>query len=73
LKKLRVASMHFKPYSSDPNAPPMSDQIAEDLVRVSNDIHTQEANLQQKHTEASNMREQFDSDIARFKELKGIH
>ena len=34
LKKLRAASMHFKPYSADPNAPPMSDQIAEDLVRV---------------------------------------
>jgi hypothetical protein len=73
LKKLRAASMHFKPYSSDPNAPPMSDQIAEDLVRVGNDIHTQEANLQQKRTEATKMREQFDSDIARFKELKGIH
>jgi len=73
LKKLRAASMHFKPYSSDPNAPPMSDQLAEDLVRVSSDIHTQEANLQQKSTEASNMRGQFDSDIARFKELKGIH
>ncbi len=73
LKKLRAASMHFKPYNSDPSAPPMSDQIAEDLVRVSNDIHTQEANLQQKRTEAGNMREQFDSDISRFKELKGSH
>jgi hypothetical protein len=73
LKKLRAASMNFKPYSSNPNAPPMSDQIAEDLVRVSNDIHTQEANLQQKRAEATKMREQFDSDIARFKELKGIH
>jgi hypothetical protein len=73
LKKLRVASMHFKPYSSDPNAPPMSDQIAEDLVRVGNDIHTQETNLQEKRTEEANMRAQFDSDIARFKELKGIH
>ena len=73
LKKLRAASMNFKPYSPNPNAPPMSDQIAEDLVRVSNDIRTQEANLLQKRTEAANMREQFDSDISRFKELKGIH
>ena len=73
LKKLRATSMHFKPYSSDANAPPMSDQLAEDLVRVGNDIRTQEANLQQKRTEATKMREQFDSDIARFKELKGIH
>ncbi len=73
LKKLRASSMNFRPYNSDPKAPPMSDQIAEDLVRVSTDIRTQEANLQQKRTEESNMREQFDSDIARFKELKGIH
>ncbi len=73
LKKLRATSMNFKPYSSDPKAPPMSDQVAEDLVHVTNDIRTQEANLQQKRTEESNMREQFDSDIARFKELKGIH
>ena len=73
MKKLREASMDFKPYSCDPKAPPMPDQIAEDLVHVSNDIHTQEQNLQQKRTEEANMREQFDSDIARFKELKGIH
>jgi hypothetical protein len=51
----------------------MSDQLAEDLVRVGNDIRTQEANLQQKRTEAAKVREQFDSDITRFKELKGIH
>ena len=73
LKKLRAASMNFKPYSADPKAPPMSDQIADDLVRVSNDIRTQQANLQEKRTEEANMRQQFDSDIARFKELKGIH
>jgi len=73
LKKLRATSMHFKPYSSDATARPMSDQLAEDLVRVGNDIRTQEANLQQKRTEVAKVREQFDSDITRFKELKGIH
>jgi cell division septum initiation protein DivIVA len=73
LKKLRGASMHFKPYSDDPKAPPMSDQVAEDLVRVDNDMHTQEANLREKRSEEATMRKQFESDIARFKELKGIH
>jgi hypothetical protein len=73
LKKLRTTSMRFKPYSSDPKAPPMSDQVAEDLVRVDNDLRTQEDNLREKHSEDANMRQQFDSDIARFKELKGIH
>jgi hypothetical protein len=73
LKKLRVSSMHFKPYNSDPNAPVMPDQMAEDLVRVRNDMHTQEENLREKRSEETGMSKQFDSDIARFKELKGIH
>ena len=70
---LRVASSRFKPYSMDPNAPPMTDQLAEDLVRVGSDIITQEANLREKHSEEATMSRQFESDIARFKELKGIH
>jgi hypothetical protein len=73
LKKLRVSSMHFKPYNSDPNAPAMPDQVAEDLVRVGNDMRTQEENLREKRNEESAISKQFDSDIARFKELKGIH
>jgi hypothetical protein len=73
MKRLRTASMHFKPYSTDARAPAMSDQVAEDLVRVSNDIRTQEENLREKRSEEANMSRQFESDIARFKELKGIH
>jgi|HubBroStandDraft_1064217.scaffolds.fasta_scaffold02049_6 hypothetical protein len=73
LTKLRAGSMHFKPYNSDPAAPPMPDQVAEDLVRVGNDIRTQEQNLHAKQSEESKMRNQFESDIQRFKELKGIH
>lgn len=70
---LRTASTRFKPYSQDPNAPPMTDQLAEDLVRVGSDIITQEENLREKRSEAATMSRQFESDIARFKELKGIH
>jgi hypothetical protein len=73
LTKLRAGSMRFKPYNSDPAAPPMPDQVAEDLVRVGNDIHTQEQNLHAKQSEESKMRNQFENDVQRFKELKGIH
>jgi len=73
MKKLRVASQRFRPYSNDPKAPPMSDQMAEDLVHVDNDIHTQQENLREKRSEEATMSKQFESDIARFKELKGIH
>jgi hypothetical protein len=72
MKKMRVSSMHFKPYNSDEKAPPMPDQVAEDLVRLANDIRTQEQNLRQKRGEESTMRKEFESDISRFKELKHI-
>jgi hypothetical protein len=72
MKKLSTDSMRFKPYSSDPRAPVMTDQIAEDLVRLNADVHTQEQNLRQKRAEESTMSIQFESDIDRFKELKHI-
>jgi Domain of unknown function (DUF4124) len=73
MNKLKVTSSRYKPYSSDPQAPPMTDQLTEDLVRVGSDIRTQEENLRQKRTEQANMNQEFEGDIARFKELKGIH
>ncbi|HWX33851.1 MAG TPA: DUF4124 domain-containing protein [Steroidobacteraceae bacterium] len=73
LKKLHASSMRFRPYSDDPKAPAMPDQIAEDLVREANDIRTQEQNLREKRSEEATMKKQFESDIERFKELKGIH
>jgi len=72
MKKLRSSSMHYKPYNTDDKAPPMPDQVAEDLVRLATDINTQEQNLRQKRGEESTMRKQFQSDIDRFKELKHI-
>ena len=72
MKKLRTDCMHFRPYNSDPKAPPMPDQVAEDLVRLTADVRTQEQNLKQKRSEESAMSIQFESDIDRFKELKHI-
>lgn len=73
LAKLQSTSKLFKPYSSKPNAPRMPDQLAEDLVRTGTDIRTQQQNLLEKRKEEAAMRAQFEGDIARFKELKGIH
>jgi hypothetical protein len=72
MKKLRADSMRFKPYSADPRAATMPDQIAEDLVRLATDIRTQQENLREKRSEESTMSIQFESDIDRFKELKHI-
>ena len=72
MKKMRADTMRYRPYSSDPKAPPMPDQMAEDLVRLSADVRTQEQNLKQKRSEEATMSIQFESDIDRFKELKHI-
>ncbi len=72
MNKLRATTQRYRPYSADPNAPPIPDQLAEDLVHLGNDIHTQEQNLRQKRSEESTMSIQFESDIDRFKELKHI-
>jgi len=72
MKKMRADTQRFKPYSSDPQAPSMPDQMAEDLVRLTMDMRTQQQNLQQKRAEESSMGIQFESDIDRFKELKHI-
>jgi hypothetical protein len=72
MKKMRADTLRYRPYSDDPRAPPMPDQMAEDLVRLTTDVRTQQQNLQQKRAEESSMSIQFESDIDRFKELKHI-
>jgi Domain of unknown function (DUF4124) len=72
MKKMRADTLRYRPYSSDPKAPPMPDQMAEDLVRLTTDMRTQQQNLEQKRAEESSMSIQFESDIDRFKELKHI-
>jgi hypothetical protein len=69
-KKLRAQSMNFRPYSQRAEAPPMPDQIAEDLVRTGNDIRAQQQNLRQKRKEEATLKSSFASDIERFKQLK---
>jgi hypothetical protein len=72
MKKMRADSTRYRPYNNDPKAPSMPDQLAEDLVRLSADMRTQEQNLKQKRSEEATMSIQFESDIDRFKELKHI-
>ena len=72
LDKLRSDAAHFRPYSDNPTAPRMPDAIAEDLARVGSDIRTQEDNLRQKRADQAQLQTQFDADIARYRELRGI-
>jgi hypothetical protein len=59
----------FKPYSSDPKARRMPDDLAEELIRLSSETRGQRRALDIKRKEQVDMRTQFDADIARFREL----
>jgi hypothetical protein len=69
LASLTERAQHFKPYSSDPNARRLPDDLAEDLVRTSNEKHSQSAALDNKRKELDTIRSQFEADIARYHEL----
>ena len=71
-RQLEQQIQKFRPYNTSPTAPVLPERIAEDLVRSTTDIATQERNLETKQAELEKMKAQFASDIARFRELKKI-
>jgi hypothetical protein len=63
----------FRPYNSKPGARRMPDDLAEDLIRTLNEMRTQTNALATKSTEESALREQFQADIERYRELHTVH
>jgi hypothetical protein len=70
--RLAQEVQRFRPYSYKPNAPPLPDHIAEDIVNTVNGLQVYRQELAKNTEEQQRLRSEFDSDIARFKELKGI-
>jgi hypothetical protein len=70
----RIANQiaRFKPYNDDPNAPPLPDHLAEEMVNTVNSLRTFQEMLANNQREQAEVRKSFDADIRRFKELKGI-
>jgi Domain of unknown function (DUF4124) len=62
----------FRPYSSKPTAPPVPDHLAEEMVNTVNGLQVYQEELAKNTTEQTRLRDEFDRDIARFKELKGL-
>jgi hypothetical protein len=62
----------YRPYSSAPKAPVLPDHVAEDIVNTVNGLQVYEQELAKNTMEQQQLRSEFDSDIARFKQLKGI-
>jgi hypothetical protein len=69
LGALQERAMQFKPYSNEPNARRMPDEVAEELVRTANEVRNQRNALEAKRTEQATLRAQFEADIQRFREL----
>jgi hypothetical protein len=70
--RLMTDVRRYRPYSDKAKAPPLPDHVAEDIVNTVNGLQVYEQELVKNTAEQERIREDFDSDIARFKELKGI-
>jgi hypothetical protein len=71
LGSLQSRALNYGPYSKD--ARRMPDDLAENLVRTSNELRVQSRALSVKGTEETALRQQFQADIERYRELHSIH
>ena len=69
---LQAQIARFKPYSEKPDAPALPDHLAEEMVLTVNGMRVYQEMLAKTRAEQAQMKSAFDSDIKRFKELKGI-
>jgi len=73
-RETRLASdaQRFRPYSDRDGAVPLPDYLAEEMVNTVNGRQVYEQELAKNTGERNRLRTEFDADIARFKELKGV-
>jgi hypothetical protein len=71
-KRLEQQVARFKPYNDKPNAPPLPDHLAEEMVNTVNGMRVYEQTLAKTRREQDEIKSTFSADIERFKELKGI-
>jgi hypothetical protein len=67
---LKQRALNFAPYNTKPGARRMPDDLAEEMVRVSSELRTQNSALATKRAEHQHVVDQFGADIKRFKELR---
>lgn len=70
--RLEQQVARFKPYSDKPNAPPVPDHLAEEMVNTVNSLRVYQESLEKNRNEQADVKSTFSADIRRFKELKGI-
>lgn len=73
LTKLQKDASRFQPYNTDPDARPIHENLARELSNTLNSIIVYEKTLAETHNQQTQMVAKFDSDIDRFRELKGLN
>jgi hypothetical protein len=71
--RLATDAQKYRPYSDRPKAVPLPDHMAEEMVNTVNSLQVYEEELAKNTAERDRLRAEFDADIKRFKELKGIN
>jgi hypothetical protein len=70
--RLMADVQKFRPYNDSPKAQPLPDHVAEEIVNTVNGLQVYQGELAKNTAEQDRLRAEFGSDIARFKELKGV-
>lgn len=70
--RLQQQIARFRPYSDRPDAPPLPEHLAEDMVNTVNSLQTYQETIITRQAEQEELKAAFARDIARFKQLKGI-
>jgi len=70
LDSLQSRAQGFKPYSSQPNAPRMPDDLAQELVQTLSEVRVQDQAIQARMEQEAQVKAQFQSDIERCEQLK---
>ena len=71
--RLKEDVRRFRPYSDKTGAPALPDHVAEDIVNTVNGLQVYEQQLATTTVEQERLRTNFDGEIRRFKELKGLN
>ena len=71
LGTLQVRALSYQPYTAAGRR--MPDDVAENLVRTLNEVRQQSAALAATSEQEKELRQQFDADIQRYRELHTIH
>jgi hypothetical protein len=73
LASLQERALAFRPYSSQPSARRLPDDLAENLVRTVFEMREQTTTLAASSETEKTLRDQFQADIERYRELHTLH